>query len=511
VILFAVTCVGLLLCPDLLGAGTAAAVTFTHGVASGEVRPFTAVLWTRVDQETSLTVEGSTDPSFHRLSFRHTVHASAAADFTAQATVLVFPQQTYYYRWRYNDVLSDVGTFTTPPLPGTARDVRFVFSGDSDGTKVHGVPAFNNFEVLDAVRAEHPDFFVYLGDTIYADSEFRSVPATTLAEYRDAYKENRDYPALRNLLKATSLYAIWDDHEVRDDFAGQTVDPLLYANGRQAFLEYLPLRPLPLPQDPTCAGTPLFRVFHWGKDVDIIILDERSCRSAEVSASCQGDLVPTLPAPVRAQFAQSGFPLPAQPPAGCLQALFDPTRTMLGPLQKALFKAALLLSTAKFKFVINEVPIQQFYGLPYDRWEGYGAERAEILGFIQALHIKNVIFLTTDTHANLINEVFLDHFLAPTPVAYEFVTGPIATDTFMRGLEATAANLHVTVAQVVQAFNGLLDLVGVDCRNFDTYSYGVVEVQDSAGTASITLKDNKGNLVHDQFAPGIVCRKILGP
>src|SRR5205085_6077182 len=126
---------------------------------------------------------------------------------------------------------------------------------------------------------------------------------------------------------------------------------------------------------------------------------------------------------------------------------------------------------------------------------------AEILGFIRAFGIKNVIFLTTDTHANLINRVSIDRFLAPTPVAYEFVTGPIATSTFANGLEAFAASLQLDPRIVVQAFNGLLNFVGVECKNLDTFSYGVVDVNASAGTASITLKDDKGNLLHDQFDP----------
>ena len=54
------------------------------------------------------------------------------------------------------------------------------------------------------------------------------------------------------------------------------------------------------------------------------------------------------------------------PPEGCLNALFDPSRTMLGSVQKALFKAVLLRSRAKFQFVINRCPIQQFYAQPYD-------------------------------------------------------------------------------------------------------------------------------------------------
>ena len=43
----------------LLVAQEALAVTFTHGVASGDVTPFSALLWTRVDEEVQLTVEVS--------------------------------------------------------------------------------------------------------------------------------------------------------------------------------------------------------------------------------------------------------------------------------------------------------------------------------------------------------------------------------------------------------------------------------------------------------------------
>ena len=80
--------------------------------------------------------------------------------------------------------------------------------------------------------------------------------------------------------------------------------------------------------------------------------------------------------------------------------------------------------------MINELPIQQFFALPYDRWEGYGAERNEILNFIRDNAIDNVIFLATDIHANLINDVFIDAFTDPQSIANEFVTGPIATSTF---------------------------------------------------------------------------------
>lgn len=489
----------------------ASSLTFTHGVASGDVTHFSAVLWTRVNARETLTVEVSTDPGFQQRVLKRAVLASAANDFTAKVIAAPLrPNQRYFYRWRHGDSVSEVGTFRTAPPPRISADLRFAYSGDSDGTrKANGMPAFNNFEALDAARLEGLDFFVYLGDTIYSDSVFRPSAAQTLEEYRDAYKENREIAALRNILRETSIYAIWDDHEVHDDFDGQTVDPDRYAAGREAFLEYMPLVKLPL-HDPSCAGTPLFRVFRWGKDVDIIILDERSCRSADVELACSGapglpDLAPTLPGPLRAAFPDF---LPPSPPPGCLAAIFDPTRTMLGARQKGLLKLALLQSRAKFKFVINEVPIQQFYVIPYDRWEGYAAERAEILNFIRDHDIENVIFLTTDTHTNQINEVFIDRFLDSDPIAQEFVTGPIATFT----LEQSILNIFGPLApQVVAAVQQILTLVGADCRHLDKFSYGLVEVNASAGTATITLKDDAGIVISDQLDSSIQCTKTIGP
>ena len=72
---------------------------------------------------------------------------------------------------------------------------------------------------------------------------------------------------------------------------------------------------------------------------------------------------------------------------------------MLGARQYAAFTQAIRASTATWKVIVNEVPIQQFYALPYDRWEGYAAERSACSA--SCANVKNVVFLTTDTHANL--------------------------------------------------------------------------------------------------------------
>ncbi len=488
--------------------GQRGVLTFTHGIASGDVSATGARLWTRVNQTATLTLEVSLEPDFSPLVYTYTTPVSSTTDFTAMITAQ--PLQagaTHYYRWRGPAITSPVGTFNTAPMSNIAADLRFAFSGDSDGTLVGGQTFYNNFEALDAARMNDPDFFIYLGDIVYSDSQLRPSPATTLQEYRETYKENRLVEALPDLLAATSTYAIWDDHEVMNDFDGQTVNQTRYNNGRQALLEYMPIDDAGLPSDPSCAGDPLFRQFSWGSEADIIILDERSCRSADVESTCLifpgiPDPVPTLPPEIRQEFGDLG--LPANPPTGCLAAINDPSRTFLGPVQKQLFMDALLNSSARWKIVVNELPIQQFFLLPYDRWEGYAAERAEIINFIRDNHIENVIFVTADTHANLANQVYIDFFSDPQPVAEEFVTGPIATTT----LEEAILTLPVTGA--LEAVNELFDFIGMDCRDLDAYSYGLVEINAESGLATISLRDETGAILVDSSNPLVRCIRTLG-
>ncbi len=476
-------------------------VGFPTGVAVGEVTATTAAFWARTDRPAAVKLEVSRHPSFRgRDVFHRTVHTAASDDFTAhvEATGLS-PATPYFYRWRHGGETARTGTFRTAPAPDTAADVRLAFTGDSDGTRVNGQPGFNNFEVLDALRAEHPDFWVYLGDTIYSDSSLRPTgPAVTLDEYRDAYEVNRGYPALRDLLAGTSTYAIWDDHEVHNDFDGQTVDPARYAAGRQAFLDWMPFTGRTL-VDPSCAGDPLFRTFSWGRAVDVIVLDERSCRSADVAAVCGGDLVPTLPAAIRTQFG-----LPASPPPGCLDAIFDPTRTMLGPVQLAAFEQALLTSSATFKLVVNEVPIQQYWALPYDRWEGYGAERNQVIDFIRDNAITGVGFLTTDNHANFFNDVFVDRFTDAESVADEIVAGPIATNTLEQEI------IDLIGPPGVAAFQGVLAIAGAGCRQLDTYAYAVMDVDADAGAATVSLRDETGAVLAAFGDPTVPCVRAIG-
>lgn len=440
--------------------GPAWAVAYTSGVASGDVTETDVMLWTRVDQAAALVAQVALDGEFEQLVHAASVTAGPETDFAVKVDVVgLQPATRYFYRFiervpeaGTTAAISATGTFRTAPPADQHVDVRFAYSGDSEA-------GFQPFTLLDAVRQEHPDFFVYLGDTIYADTDSPAgnvtqiPPAETLPVYRAKYQENRQDAFLQALLAATPAYAIWDDHEVTNDFAGEAVDPTLLAHGLQAFLEYMPIRP-----DAADPGQ-LFRRFRWGRAVDLFILDARQYRSAERFCVRDGHLV-LIPI--------------VQDPRCVLTELAAPERTMLGARQKAWLTRELLTSEATFKVIVNAVPMSALYVLPYDRWESYVAEREALLQFMRA-NLRNVIFLTTDLHGTLILEA--SPFLSHDPVAKEVIVGPIASSGALAKTGMAPPMLRAPRAG--------LDLP--DCIHLDTFSYGLVEVDRQAQPPQLTI------------------------
>ena len=100
-----------------------------------------------------------------------------------------------------------------------------------------------------------------------------------------------------------------------------------------------------------------------------------------------------------------------------------------------------------------------------------------------ALAILNVLFLTTDGHQNVMNDVFVDKFTDPAPMAYEVMTGPIASVTWQQLLLGAVGPQAVAAQQAIQA------ILGAQCRNMDTYAYGVIAIDAAQRTATISLKD----------------------
>jgi alkaline phosphatase D len=484
---------------------------FPYGVAAGEVTPTSAMLWTRAAQPGAVVLKASRAKAGTACSsasagvLRRTRTAAATSDNTVRATVTgLKPATRYFYRFCQGRSHSALGRFTTAPSSRFDGTIRFAVTGDADGAfnPATGAPAYNRFEVYRRIATLANDFNVNLGDVMYSDSAVAGVPpALSLTDKWAKYRLNLTYSNLRRLRSSAALYSHWDDHEFIDNFSVPVFGAGLFRDGAKAFLDYNPTRYSP--------ATGLYRHFRWGRNVELFFLDERAFRSAPASTNpaCNNpvtalpDPLPQLPQRLRMGLAaQLGLPPAAAGPVSpaCTAAINDPSRTMLGQPQLLAFERAVQRSKATFKVILNEVPIQGLYWDPYDRWEGYAAERRSLLTFLHS-RVRNVVFLTTDFHANMINDVRISSFgeegASLDTGFFDVVVGPVALKTF-----AVDTDLKTGIpgaANYVRAFfkaPAPLGL-GMPCAALDTYSYA--EVVATSKRLTVALADAQGRPVKE--------------
>ncbi len=479
----------------------AASGPFGYGVAAGEITSTSAILWTRAPSVGKVGLVVSTRASVNLGVALLAVSARAANDRTVAHQGLRRTGKHYWYRFDQDGVESAIGTFRTALRFTSAGTVRFAITGDADATPgANGRPGFNGFQVYARMAAERNDFNINLGDTIYSDSELAGAAvARTVPEKWAKYRLGLALPPLQRLRRSAGLYSHWDDHEFINDFSRAENGAELFRAGLKAFRDYSPV---------TYSGrVGLYRSVRWGKNLELFFLDERTFRSAKADDAAAATSPRPHPRRFATPFRRSHRRSRTRSLAACLAAISDPRRTMLGSRQYTAFTSAIKASTAVWKVVVNEVPMQQFYALPYDRWEGYAAERERLLRFLQN-NAKNVVFLTTDTHANLINEIRYET-LGASPEStgmWEVVTGPVATNTFAKEIDSTLG-----VAGAGTAIGALFFKtqpprgVGMRCAALDVYSYAEVTV--TARRITIAPRDVAGKPVRE--ATGVPCAPLV--
>jgi phosphodiesterase/alkaline phosphatase D-like protein len=526
-----------------------AARGFSFGVAAGDVSAKSAILWARANREGAVllqVVRGNRFPPCRvgaglgsigaGIGIAVRARASDSNDNTVQRRVGgLRPGTEYHYRFcMRGGARSATGTFETSPGPGQARTIRFAMTGDQDALPRPGEsrPFWNRFQIWNLIRRERNDFNVLLGDTIYSDTEVAGYGlanvATTVPQKWAKYRLNLGQAPWVRARGSAAYYAHWDDHEFINNFSPLANEfPLdvgtvringraIYQRGLNAFRDYNPIT--------YSARNGIYRSFRWGRNLEIFMLDERSFRSrlADYQGNCDNppgsgnrDLAPTAPQSIRTAFSFFVPHLANPVPPQCTAAINDPDRTFLGARQLARFKRAIRRSTATFKVIFSEMPIQQFYLDPYDRWEGYAAERTNLLRFLVD-NIDNVVFLSSDVHANLVNDVRFQTLEEGGPVdsgITEITTGPVATRSFARQVIATTGNESGAIV-AHDAFlkppppNGL----GMRCASIDQFSYAQVTV--TRNQLRVQLKDIKGDRVQDtgdRDTPGPPCGPYVFP
>ena len=418
---------------------------FSLGVAAGEVSSHSAKIWGHADGTGKVTATVARDRRMRRVVARARLRAKRANDGTVQKTIRrLKPGKTYWYRFcRGSRPCSDRGRFETAPSSRRSETIRFAVTGDADPTPLPGesTPFYGTYEAFKAMRRERNDFNVFMGDTIYSDTGVDGPPALTAEQKWAKYAQGLELKNLRKLRGSGGFYSHWDDHEFINDFSVPEDGEALYRAGVRAFTDYAPVG--------YSSRDGLYRTFRWGDNVELFFLDERSFRSAKASAggTCDNpdtgspDLAATAPVAKRNLFSLLIPSLAEDVSQACKDAINDPQRTMLGGRQLRRFLKDVESSDARWKLIMNETPIQQFYGLPYDRWEGYAYERVKLLQELQKRNVRNVVFFTTDTHAafaNVVRERTYDDDVAPANASatasdtpyHDYIIGPVATAQF---------------------------------------------------------------------------------
>ena len=329
-----------------------------------------ALIWLCANEAARLHVRWGTAPD--ALTQRSAERVlDSASDFTGHVALSGLPPgATVHYRVFSGDVAaSDVCRFNTPRRAG--QNFSIAFSGDME-------ERYKPFRIFDVMESAKPDFFVHLGDTVYADIPRRDF-SPTQRHYRSKHARIRADRPLQAFLSQRANFVIWDDHEIENDAHGGLPQlPIAEA----VFREYWP-----------CASvetTGLYRMTSLSPAVDLIIVDTRRFRSVQGMAD-------------------------------------GPEKTMLGSQQKRWFLDTLKRSKATFKIVATSVP---FHGGSQDAWGNYKTEREEVVAFLKREKISNVVMISADYH-------FARDWSNRRTGIHEFMAGPLASfRTFERNPEA---------------------------------------------------------------------------
>ena len=430
------------------------ALSFEHGVASGDPLDDGFILWTRVSGASggSLPVRWlvASDPDMREIVRHGIAWTDDWSDYTVKADVRgLSPASTFYYRFEIDDVESVIGQTRTLPQ-GIAEQARFAVVSCSN----HPAGYFNVYR--DIALTDDLDAVIHLGDYIYeyGPGQYATEHAerlgripepagevVTLADYRRRHAQYKADPDSVAMHRQHPLIAVWDDHEIANDAWRGGAENHQDDEGRwharrdaalRAWFEWMPVRGAPQGSD-----TRIFRRFRYGDLLSLIMLDTRlygrdrqpdagdSVTAESVSAALQdpersmlgrrqeGWLRRTLAAD-----ADTTWQLIGQ------QVMLAPVRAPeLGPLLDRERPSMLPREQLDHYVALSE-------GNPpmvLDTWNGYPHARESLLRDLGEL-ASNPVVLSGDLHTSMANNV-IPHG-GDTPVTVEIMPPAVSSPGF---------------------------------------------------------------------------------
>jgi phosphodiesterase/alkaline phosphatase D-like protein len=525
-------------------ASTRVTGSFAHGIASGDPRSDSVILWTRITPSDAnggpvkVIWDVSPTEDFFDTEFGGSILASAANNWTAKVEVIGLASGTrYYYRFRLGEESSPVGQTQTLP-EGDIDQVRFAVVSCSNWQ--HGY--FNAYDHI--ARQDDIDAVIHLGDYFYeygADGMEETTvgrqgrlheprhEVISLEDYRIRHAQYRTDPALQAMSAKFPMISIWDDHESSNDSwqngaenhspdsEGSWEDRKQAA--MRAYYEWMPIR------DPS-AGTArenLFRHIEFGDLLSLVTVETR------LTARAEPLIIENYKDEIDSEGGAEKFKA---------EVLGDPSREMFGKPQEDFIVEALSdsksagktwrvlanqvimgrLLTPDLAPYVDETAVQAIekdwpgvrdivelskYNLPVypDSWDGYPTARERFYERLIENDVQDIFVLTGDAHEFWMNDLSTE---SGEKVGVEVVSTAVSSETLKKYMGDGTADYALLLTQANKDAryynplpNGYSDItftkMGATVRMMavsDTQSlnYSMSEI------ASFTVKPKKGGL-----------------
>ena len=378
---------------------------FALGVASGQPRSDSVVLWTRLvfaeadrawqAQPQAVVCEVFADEALRQPVRRWQVETDAQRGHSVHVLAQgLQPGRSYWYRFVCGSASSTVGRTRTSPAPEARVQQLRIGQASCQHFEQGHYAAHREMAQRDL------DFVLFLGDYIYESSnpKYRirthlgGVPQT-LDEYRQRHAQYKGDADLQACHAAHPWVMTWDDHEVDNDYANDQGrderDAAVFLRRRaaayRAYFEHMPLRLGPDAQTPHQMR--IHDRMAWGQLADLWTLD---CRQYRDHQAC--------PDPNRGG---------ARVVVGC-DALQDAQRSMLGAAQEAWLMQGLAGSTRRWKILGQSTQMSSSgVATPLgrssfnDAWDGYPLARERLLSGLADMRLQNALVLGGDVHMNV--------------------------------------------------------------------------------------------------------------
>ncbi|MEA5312563.1 alkaline phosphatase D family protein [Vibrio parahaemolyticus] len=518
----------------LIGCGSddneSVAVSFEHGVASGDPTQTQVIIWTRVTTAASyvdVSWQVASDMEFSNVVQSGVFTTDTGRDFTVKVDVQnLNANSQYYYRFMVGEMMSEVGQTQTLPEDGVEKASMAVVS-------CANYPA-GYFHVYREILNQHEqspfDVVLHLGDYIYeygaggyasedaaalGREPSKGTECITLDDYRKRYAQYRQDADLQALHAKLPMIAVWDDHELANDTwkngaenhqddEGSFIDRR--AAAAAAWTEWLPVR------ENTFSNMLIYRQFSFGNLVNLMMLDTRlvgrdkpldyfSLNAPTMEAigglvaqsrSADRELLGTEQlAWLMNEFnthdakwnvlGQQVLMSRMELPSSVMTAMFQ----LFTSTEEKKTEALLAVNTAITGYLAD--PSADPISLPYnlDAWDGYYVEREKVYQLAKASS-GNFVCLAGDTHNAWASEL---KDVSNNPTGVEFATSSVSSP----GLEEYLALDPVAIAQMEYTLPHLvseLQWADIKQRGFMRVTFTADAAQSTWYLVS-TIKDKK--------------------